>query len=184
MKPSQTPAPPLAPHLEATVESITRMHEAHHENATDAERWIERVTHMLGRPVFLVGLSLAITGWIGFNLLAPFLEVAPFDRPPFVWLLTGITVLAFYVVLLILITQRREEMLAQHQARLILQLTLLNDKKTTKIIALLEELRRDSPLLNDRLDQEAVAMTEHVDPDVMMDASKRFGAFDMGKRNP
>jgi hypothetical protein len=55
---------------------------------------------------------------------------------------------------------------------LILQLTLLSEKKTAKIVALLEEMRRDSPQIPNRVDQEAIAMTQHVNSDEMLGALK------------
>jgi uncharacterized membrane protein len=144
----------------------------HHQNATEAERRLDSVTRWVGRPRFLAGVSLAIIAWIGFNLLAPSLGIAPIERAPFEWLLAVVGLAEFYVVVLILITQRREEALAQHQAELILQLTLLSEQKTAKIIALLEELRRDSPQIHDRVDKEAMAMTEHVSSEELLGALK------------
>lgn len=172
MSDSHRPAPLHASHVEATVQSVTRMDIEHHQNATTAERRIDRVTRWVVRPRFLGGISLAIIAWIGLNLLAPSLGLTPIDRPPFAWLTALVALAEFYVVVLILITQRREEALAQHQAKLILQLTLLGEQKTAKIIALLEELRRDSPQILDRVDQEAIAMTEHVSSEELLEALK------------
>ncbi len=113
---------------------------------------------------------MAILAWISLNLLLPSFGVAPIDRPPFEWLLAIVGLAEFYVVVLILITQRREEALSQHQAKLILQLTLLSEQKAAKIIALLEELRADSPQIRDRVDPAAIAMTEHVSSDDLLGA--------------
>jgi len=53
-------------------------------------------------------------------------------------------------------------MLAAHREQLILQLAFVNERKTAKIVALLEELRRDSPQLRDRRDPVAEQMTESI----------------------
>jgi len=45
-----------------------------------------------------------------------------------------------------------------------LEATLLTEQKTRKIIELLEELRRDSPEIPDRLDIEARQMASKADP--------------------
>jgi uncharacterized membrane protein len=51
-----------------------------------------------------------------------------------------------------------------------LQLAFLSDHKQAKIIALLEELRRDDPMIQDRQDHQAEAMTRTNDPSEILDA--------------
>ena len=169
------------PHVTATAEAATRIDLTHRENATGAERHIEQLTGCVGQPRFLAGVSVAIMGWIGLNLLAPVVGIPPIDHPPFEGLFAVVALAEFYVVIFILITQRREEALAQHQAQLILELTLLSEQKTSKIIGLLEELRRDSPQIRDRLDEEAVTMTKHVNSEDLVGALKDANALADGK---
>ena len=40
----------------------------------------------------------------------------------------------------------------------------MSEQKTAKVIQLLEESRRDNPLIRDRVDQEAEAMAQPADP--------------------
>jgi uncharacterized membrane protein len=47
------------------------------------------------------------------------------------------------VAILILTTQRREEQLSSQRGQLVLELAILNDQKSSKIIELLEEFRRE-----------------------------------------
>jgi hypothetical protein len=54
--------------------------------------------------------------------------------------------------------------------QLMLQLAFLSDHKQAKIISLLEELRRDDPLIHDRHDRQAEAMTHTSDPTEVLDA--------------
>jgi uncharacterized membrane protein len=61
-------------------------------------------------------------------------------------------------VVLILATQRREDQLAQRREQLTLELAILGEQKTAKIIQLLEESRQDNPQVHDRHDPEAEAM--------------------------
>ena len=105
----------------------------------------------------------------------------PLDPAPFGVLSTGVSLCAFFVVVLILITQRREEELARHHARLTLQLTIQGEQKTAKVIALLEELRRDSPSVRNRVDVEANAMAETADPTILLDALKEAQAVSSGE---
>jgi uncharacterized membrane protein len=51
-----------------------------------------------------------------------------------------------------------------------LELALLTEQKTAKIIALLEEMRLDSPQLANRIDQEARDMSAPADPHAVLGA--------------
>jgi uncharacterized membrane protein len=52
----------------------------------------------------------------------------------------------------------------------------LSEQKTAKVIELLEEFRRDNPLVRDRVDQEADAMAQPSDPQRVLDAIKEIHA--------
>jgi uncharacterized membrane protein len=67
------------------------------------------------------------------------------------------------MVVLILATQRREYQLAQLREQLTLKLAILGEQKTAKVIQLLEESRRDNPLIRNRVDQVAEAMAQPAD---------------------
>ena len=67
----------------------------------------------------------------------------------------------------ILTTQNRVATLAQQRAQLDLQVNLIAEQKIAKVIALIEELRRDLPSVKDRKDSLAEAMTEAVDLDAV-----------------
>ncbi len=65
--------------------------------------------------------------------------------------------------------QRWEDQLAERRARLMLDLSLLADKKTAKLIELLEELRRDHPNVTNRVDQESDDLSTPADPKVILE---------------
>nr|QQZ51490.1 DUF1003 domain-containing protein [Phenylobacterium glaciei] len=67
------------------------------------------------------------------------------------------------MTLLILVTQSRDDRLAERREKLTLELALLNEQKSAKIISLLEELRRDAPSIADRRDEESEAMGKPTD---------------------
>jgi uncharacterized membrane protein len=67
------------------------------------------------------------------------------------------------LVILVLSRQRREDELDRQRDLLSLELAILSEQKTAKIIELLEELRRDSPQLPDRVDSEADQMAKPSD---------------------
>jgi uncharacterized membrane protein len=121
-------------------------------------------------------LTVNVVGWIDLNLLAAALGHRPIDPPPFSWLGGAVSLVSLYMVVLILATQQREDQLAQHRELLILELAILSEQKTAKVIQLLEEFRRDNPLIRNRVDQEADAMAQPADPQSVLNAIKETHA--------
>jgi uncharacterized membrane protein len=107
------------------------------------------------------------------NVVARLSGLWAVDPPPFVWLQGAITTGALYVAILILTTHRREEQLSSQRGQLLLELAILNDQKSSKIIDLMEQSRRDDPTIADRIDNEARAMSTPSDHQAVMDAIKQ-----------
>jgi uncharacterized membrane protein len=110
--------------------------------------------------------------WMVGNILAGFMGIRPVDPPPFVWLQGAITTGALYVAALILTTQRRQDELSGHREQLTLELAISNDQKISKIISLLEESRRDNPMIINRIDDKAQAMSTPSDHHSVLEAIK------------
>ena len=166
-------ATPILPaHIEDTIQAIARLHADHHQEAGTLQRMVERLTASIGRPQFIAALTTGIALWIGGNLVALLYDLKPWDDPPFGWLQGALGLLALYVTVLILTTQRREDQLAGYREQLTLELAILSEQKSAKIIALLEEMRRDSPSLKNRIDVEAAEMAVAADPQAVLDAIK------------
>ena len=118
----------------------------------------------MGRPRFLLGLMVLAVVWMGSNVLLPLAGNTPPDRPPFARMELSFSMLALLVAVLILTSQRRADRFANLREQLTLEATLLTEQKTRKIIELLEELRRDSPEVVDRIDREADQMATKANP--------------------
>lgn len=161
---------PIPAHIEETVQAIARLQAEHERRATTGERLMERMTALIGRPRFLVWLVAAAVGWALANAAALRLAHGAPDPPPFYWLQGVASLSAFCVTVIILISQRRADSLASLRAQLTLELAILGEQKTAKVIDLLEEHRRDNPLIADRLDPEASDMAKPADPDVVLEA--------------
>jgi len=113
----------------------------------------------MGRPRTLYGILLIVVAWAGVNLALRH----PPDPPPFFWMQGAIGLAAMLTATLILITQNRQTQEAAQRSQLDLQVNLVAEQKITKVIELLEELRRDLPAVRDRVDPKADAMTRSVD---------------------
>jgi uncharacterized membrane protein len=75
-----------------------------------------------------------------------------------------LALLAVYISLAIVTAQRRASALADLRAALTLQHSILAENKGAKIIQLLEELRKDDPMIENRPDMIAEAMAAPTDP--------------------
>jgi uncharacterized membrane protein len=162
----------LPSHVEETVRAIEKLHADHHNEATPMERVADRATGLLGRPASLGFITALVILWIGGNLILSRIGGHAFDLPPFPWLEGVLSLSALYMAALILTTQRRADKLGALRAQMTLQLAILSEQKAAKIIALLEELRRDSPEVRDRIDVEANAMETPTDPHAVSAALK------------
>ncbi len=163
----------VPPHVEETLRAIERLHAEHHAAATGLERGVDRLNAVVGQPQTLIVLALATLLWVGVNLALAGSGDRPFDPPPFNGLQAVMTPLALGVTVLILASQRRADRLAARRERLTLELAILAERKTAKVIALLEEMRRDHPELVDRVDEQADAMAAPSDPEAMLEAARR-----------
>ncbi len=154
------------------MQAIARLHSEHYAQATPLQKLLDTMTAKAGKPAFIVGVSCIVVSWITLNIGLMLLKIAPVDPPPFGWLQGAVALGALYMTALILTTQRREDQLASHREQLTLELAILSEQKAAKIIQLLEELRRDNPLIANRIDHEAEALSMPADPQAVLDAIK------------
>jgi uncharacterized membrane protein len=164
--------PILPAHIEETIQAIAKLQADHRSNATPFQRTVERLTTVVARSAFVGSLTVVILLWIGGNILAGWLHLQVLDAPPFYWLQGAAGVLALYITVIILATQRRENELADLREQLNLELVIINEQKTAKVIQLLEQLRFDIPQVEDRHDPEATAMAQPANPEIMLEAIK------------
>jgi uncharacterized membrane protein len=160
----------LPPHIEETVQSIALLHKAHHKNASKLERLVDFASAQVSRPACLVVIGAATLLWVAANLFLQSQGLKPFDPPPFEWANDVLTFLALVMTVMIVTTQRRAARLGERREQMTLELTLLTEQKTAKIIALLEEMRRDSPQFTNRFDKEAHDMSAPADPNLVLGA--------------
>jgi uncharacterized membrane protein len=66
-------------HLEDTFQAIARVRAEHNRKATLLERIVDKLTGRVGRPGFVVLLSLIFVSWIGLNSVLLLLGKKPVD---------------------------------------------------------------------------------------------------------
>jgi uncharacterized membrane protein len=155
--------PNFPDHVDKAVRSIAQLHSDHHGRTTTPQRAVNRITALIGRPWFIALMGLSAVVWIAANLIASRLGLQAVDPPPFPGLEVVATLFSLFLVILVLVAQKHEDELNAHRDTLTLELAILSEHKIAKVIQLLEELRRDSPHVQDRVDSEAEQMAEPAD---------------------
>jgi uncharacterized membrane protein len=168
--PSSTPNIP--DHVDEAVRSVMQLHSDHHGRAAFPQRAVNRVTAFMARPLFLALVWLGVIGWVGANLAAMRLGIRAIDAPAFPWLQGAANLSSLFVVMLVLVAQKHEDELNAHRDTLTLELAILSERKIAKVIQLLEELRRDSPHVEDRVDPQAEQMAEPADAESVFAATR------------
>ena len=160
----------LPPHIEQTVQAIARLHADHHRGATRLQLIVDRLTDIVAHPTFIAVVTLTAIGWMGGNLLLERFTGWRFDGPAFPWLQGAGELAAIYITTLVLMSQRRKDVLSELREQLTLEIAIMTEQKGAKIIALIEEMRRDSPSLVNRVDRQAEAMATPADPGAVLEA--------------
>jgi uncharacterized membrane protein len=164
------PETELASNVVDTVETIAGMHARAQNDVGPHVRRIARMSAAIGHPLFLVCVVVLVVSWIALNVAAQLIGLHPADAPPFSWLQGALSLSALLMTTIVLITQNRQGHHIEQRGRLDLQINLLAEQKITKLIELVEELRRDMPNVRNRVDRVADEMKEPVDPDAMLSA--------------
>jgi len=155
------------------IGTIADFYARHEEHVTTTQRVVEKVALFLGSPVYVASNIVFIIGWIGANMLMEDFGWKQIDEPPFFWLQGLIGLNAFIISTTVLIRQNRMSRLADHHAHLDLQVNLLTEEKTSKIIELLDALRRDLPNVSDKVDKDAQELAKPADPKAVLQAIER-----------
>jgi uncharacterized membrane protein len=166
---TQAKKPAVPDHIQQTIDTIANVHARHMREMTRAHRFMQGTVSWVARPRSIVLLTLFVGGWVAANLL---LGNRAFDPAPFPILEVIGTIGALYITVLILITAQREKEIGEHRDQLTLELAILAEQKSAKIIQLIEEARRDNPLIGNRSDPEAVELAVPADPEAVLDAIK------------
>jgi uncharacterized membrane protein len=180
------PAPPRPGLGESSVEAdgdqisqniaaVLEFYEREEQKISGSQRILERLSGLVGRPIFLGITLIFVALWIAVNVGARQLGGVEFDPAPFFWLQGIIGLGAMLIATAVLAKQNRLARLADQREHLDLKVTLLTEQKVAKLIHLLEELRRDLPNVRNRHDSDAVALQQSMSPDLVLAALDERG---------
>jgi len=165
----------LSGHIDQNIESVVALQRRERETVSLSQRSVERLSRFIGRPMYLVSLLGMVAAWVAYNSTAALWGQRPFDAPPFEMLDGIMSLVALITTTIVLIAQNRQARLEQQHTHLALQVNLLTEQKVTKLIRLIEELRRDLPMVKDRHDAQATALQERADTAQVVSAIEEVG---------
>jgi uncharacterized membrane protein len=152
------------------IDTISQYREREEEHLSRLQVVVEQISVFFSRPAYFFGIIVFVLVWVAANLVADEIGWDPIDPPPFFWLQGLISLNAFLITTTLMIRQNRMAQLSKRHSHLDLQVNLLTDKKTSKIIALLEELRGDLPDVKGRHDAEAEELKQPSNTEAVLGA--------------
>jgi uncharacterized membrane protein len=175
----------LSGHIDQNIESVVALQRREWESVSLSQRRVERVSRFIGRPIYLIAILVIVAVWVVYNSTAAVWGLTPFDTPPFEMLDGIMSLVALITTTIVLIAQNRQAKLEQQHTHLALQVNLLTEQKVTKLIHLIEELRRDLPMVKDRHDAQATALQQRADTAQVVSAIEEVGLTrDLQKSKP
>ncbi len=123
----------------ASIEEVVRLEQESLTERSLGERISDRITSLIGRLSFVVGHLVVMLGWFAVNLaVVPGLR--PFDPFPFGILTLIVSAEGVLLALFILTSQNRMSRQADLRAHLTLQVSLLAETESTRMLQILETL--------------------------------------------
>ncbi len=119
------------------VEVVARLDEVAKAKRTPTDRVVDAITDFCGRMTF-VWVHVAWFGvWIGLNVVH---GVKHFNAYPYQFLTLIVSLEAIFLSTFILISQNRQNRLAERRNHLDLQINLLSEQENTKMLMMLEAI--------------------------------------------
>ena len=151
--------------IDQNIKAVQAFYSREEDKVSVSQRVLEHITLFIGKPPFLAFILLFVLAWMLANRVLTGLGLPSFDRSPFPWLQGILSLGALLSTTVVLAKQNRLAHLAEQRAHLDLKVTLLIEQKTAKLIALVEELRRDLPNVKNRPDPRADSLLQPMNPE-------------------
>ena len=154
--------------IDQNIEAVRDLERRLDRELDPATLRFQMLASRLGQPAFLRFVLGFIASWVALNLGLPLFNHPSFDPFPFFVLQGMVSLSALVTSLVVLIGQNRESLLEAQRVHIHLQVSMLAEQKITKLIALVEELRRDTPSVLNRHDHEAERMQLATEPQALL----------------
>lgn len=158
---------PLSEQVVKNIETIIGFQTKQELNIPIHEQILDKITSFFGKSIFLYLQLIFLLIWSLISHFAP--DLLPWNFPKFNLEAMGIDLASLLIATGVLVKQTRQDKLAEQRSHLSLQINLLTEQKIAKLIDLMEELRKDLPIVRNRYDWEAEMMKEATDPQIVLD---------------
>jgi len=137
-----------------------------------AQSLIEKISNFFGNPAYFAFVVGFLVLWVLINVWALHTGWRHVDEPPFPALQGLVSSNALLLTIAVLIRQNRMARLAEHRSHVDLQVNLLTEQKVTKILQLVDELRRELTQIRHRPDSDVAELSKPADAHALMHAIK------------
>jgi len=166
MKGRPVPSSNVVPNVAKNIERIMQLEEEFLRRRSGVDRLSDSISRFAGSIVFVAAHVVFFAAWIALNVGAvP--GVGPFDRYPFNFLNLAVVLEAVFLSTFVLMSQNRQNHRADHWAHLHLQIGLLAEQETTKILQMLQEVCDSLGLRKAVKDKELGEMVSETAVDVL-----------------
>ena len=164
----------LSSSAKENLEVLAGIYEREDSRVSGVRLVIERISAFFGSPAYFAFAVVFIVGWVLVNTWGADAGWKYVDEPPFFWLQGIVSSNALLLTVAVLIRQNRMAQLAEHRAHLDLQINLLTEQKATKILQIVDELRRELPALRGQSDAEVEELVKPADAHAILHEIKRL----------
>jgi uncharacterized membrane protein len=149
--------------IHRNIQRMKRLEEWSKREQSFADRAAQAVAEFCGRMTFVWIHAALFAAWLGWNTLP---RLPHFDPYPFTFLTLCVSLEAIFLSAFILISQNFEMRLTERRAQLDLQINLLAEQETTKILCMVHAMALKMGAI-DEDDPEVAALAEAVRPETI-----------------
>jgi uncharacterized membrane protein len=160
----------LHPAARDNIERLSEFQEREDAEVSRLQAAIEAGSRFFGSPAYFVFVLAFIVGWVLVNTWGEQHGWPYVDQPPYFWLQGLVSANALLLTIAVLIRQNRMSKQAAQRAHLDLQINLLTEQKVSKVLEVLDELRKT--LGHKSPDAEAEELATAADPKAILSALK------------
>lgn len=145
------------------VEAVTRIEKAAHLSRTKADIVSDAIAGFCGSTLFIWVHCVVFTVWLVWNTAHFFPRAMRFDPPPFNMLTLVVSLEAIFLSTFILISQNRQQQLADQRNHLDLQINLLAEQETSLMLTMMRQVMDHLGIKTE--DGQAETLQQETDPE-------------------
>lgn len=146
------------------VETVARLERSAEKGRATPDVVVDAVSRFCGSMTFVYVHAIWFGGWIALNALPSTHPAMRFDPSPFSLLTLVVSLEAIFLSTFILISQNRQNKIAERRNHLDLQINLLSEQETTKVLSMLDAIQNHLGI-RDAADPEIDVLEQSTRPD-------------------